>query len=397
MTDRSILYLGTIVTDEVKEEYDFSYHSRAANSKKRNIVRSLETVDADVTIVSPVFVNNNSFTYYSGRTMYDEETGHEFHVPAFVDVYGLNYLVLCLTTTLLTLKLLWQDSYDGTIFYDFKIETAIPSIAGKLFAGTASIVEYDDGLFLHDNAVIRWGEKVLLPTCGRLVDGAFCVNRPLADLVGTENTAIVRGFPSVGMPDELPEPEYEQDEVVVMFSGRFDHVRGIDTFLEVTPQLPFDSDEVRFWVSGYGPDEEVERVERAVEDLDDDRFEFFGTAPWEEYRKRVVSADVMVNFQNPDDPISEYTFPSKMLDYMSAGKPIVSTDMSDLEACFSDKLIIAGVSNDQLRRALVETIEGIQDQTEMSVGRRAQEWIRDECSQLAVGNKLLRLVRTANG
>jgi glycosyltransferase involved in cell wall biosynthesis len=396
MNDRSILYLGTIVTDAVKEEYGFSYHSRAANSKKRNIIHSLESQDADVTVVSPVFVNNNSFRYFSGRTMYDEETDTELHVPAFVDIYGLNYLVLFLTTTLLTLRLLFRGSFDATIFYDFKIETAIPSVAGKLLTGTPSIVEYDDGLFLHDNTVIRWSAKALLPVCGRFVDGAFCVNQPLADLLATDNTEIVRGFPSIGMPDDLPDPVYERDEVVVMFSGRFDHVRGINPFLEVTPRLPFDDDEIQIWVSGYGSEDEIERVKRAVEDCGDERFTFFGTAPWEEYRKRVVSADVMVNFQNPDDPISEYTFPSKMLDYMSAGKPIVSTNMSDLGTHFDDKLIIAGTSNDDLYDGLVETVEAVRDGRDLSVDGRAQQWIRDECSKSAVGQKLLGLVRTAN-
>jgi len=397
MSDTSVLYLGTVVTPEMTEEYGLSYHSRAANSKKRNIVRSLEAVDADVTIVSPVFVNNNSFSYFPGRTMYDEETGHELHVPAFLDVYGLNYLFLCLTTTLLTLKLLYRGSFDATIFYDFKIETAIPSVVGKLLTGAPSIVEYDDGLFHHDNRVIRWSAKVLLPTCGRLVDGAFCVNQSLAELVATDNTAIVRGFPSIGMPDDLPDPQYEQDEVVVMFSGRFDRVRGIDTFLEVMPTLPFGPDEVEFWISGYGPDEELERIERAVADLDDDRFEFFGTAPWEEYRGRVVSADVTVNFQDPDHPISEYTFPSKMLDYMSAGKPIVSTDMSDLRAAFDDELLVAGTTNEDLRAGLIETVEAVREGSGVVTGDRARQWVREECSKHAVGTKLVELVQDANG
>lgn len=39
------------------------------------------------------------------------------------------------------------------------------------------------------------------------------------------------------MPDELPEQIYDTESQAIMFSGRFDDVRGINTFLDIAPML----------------------------------------------------------------------------------------------------------------------------------------------------------------
>jgi len=392
----TILYIGSVMSSEVQQEYDLAYYSRAADNKKRGIIASLQACDAEVTIVSPVFINNNTFQYHGGRKFDNNELGVTNHIPATVDIYGLNYLFLAITTTVLMLKLLRNRDFDAILFYDFQIETAVPALIGSSIYSVPQLLEYEDGLFFHDNTVIRWTAKVLRPICGQFIDGAVCVNEPLAELLPTDNTTIIRGFPSIGTPDELPEPTYEREETVVMFAGRFDDVRGINTFLEVAPEVKYDQDEVAFWISGYGPDHEVERVKARVEQLNDDRFSYFGTLPWEEYRKRVVSADVAVNFQDPYHEISEYTFPSKLLDFMSAHTAVISTEMSDLKKHFDDKFIIAGTSHRQLQNGLERVIET--DETSETQLRKnlAREWIETECARPTVGTKILRVINNVD-
>jgi len=390
-----VLYIGTLVNDAVRQEYDLAYFSRAANNKKRGVIESLQACDAEVSVVSPMFVHNNSFRYHGGRTMTDEDLGVSLHVPPTMDIYGLNYVFLAVATSVVTLTLLYRDSYDAIIFYNFQLETATPALLGSLLFSVPTVLEYEDGLFLHDNAVIRWASKLLRPICGPFVRGAACVNRPLADLAPTENTTVIRGFPSIGMPDELPDPTFERDETVVMFAGRFDEVRGVHTFLDIVPQVSPEYEDVVFWVSGYGPDRERERVESHIEALADDRLTYFGTLPWVEYKDRIVSADIVVNCQDPTAAISEYTFPSKLLDFMAAGALVVSTDMSDLEREFGDKIVVDGHTERELVETLTRTIETEESEALVRRRDRVVRWIERECPRSRVGAKVLALVRAS--
>jgi glycosyltransferase involved in cell wall biosynthesis len=177
-----------------------------------------------------------------------------------------------------------------------------------------------------------------------------------------------------------------------MFAGRFDRTRGIYTLLDVLPSLSI-GDDVEFWISGYGPDEEVEQVGKAVEQLGDDRVEFFGTLPWDEYRESLASADIFLNLQDPAAEISEYTFPSKLLDFMSVGGVVVSTDMSDLRETFGD-LFHFVEGSESPEETLQETIGSYRRGECVEECERAQAWIREHCSHEQVGEDILSLFDT---
>lgn len=389
---RSVLYLGSIISESLEEEYDLEYYSKAGDNKKRGIIASLTETGTEVTVVSPLLGNNNSGKWYRRRQFVDEELGTTVHTPSVVDIYGLNYIWLALSTTYLVIRLLLSRSFTAIIFYDFSLETALPSLVARLLLGTNIILEYEDGLFYHDNRVIRWSAKLLRRVCNPVLDGAICVNTELESVLSTENTAIVRGFPSVGMPGELPDPSFQQKQPVVMFAGRMDEVRGASRFLDVVEEL--EESEFQFWMCGYGSETELERYEKRVRGMTNDQLQFFGTLPWEEYRDRVVSADVLVNFQDPGHPISRYTFPSKLLDFLSAGSIVVSTDMSDLRRCLDDELVVAGKSQGALVAELERMSQRGVDEYE-DYGSRGQTWIRNNCSQDAVSEKVNQVIDAA--
>jgi glycosyltransferase involved in cell wall biosynthesis len=390
MSEWNVLYLGTIVTEELLEQFDATYYSRAADNKKRGIIHSMQDRDMDVTIISPMLVNNNCFQYYSGTTAVDESLNTEVYVPGVFDAYGLNVLSLIITTSVLAVRLCLEREFDAAIFYDFKPEVALPGLVVKYLFSLRLVLEYEDGLFLHENPAIRIPAKVLRPTCGRIIDGAICVNKPLAGLLPLDNIVVVRGFPSIGMPDELPERSDCGSSPVIMFAGRFDRVRGIDQFIETIPNLEKDCE---FWICGYGPEHEVSRVKKGVQEIESN-VRFFGTLPEDEYTQRIVDADILVNFQDPESPISEYTFPSKILDFMSASSIIVSTDMSDLQEELGHIIHIVGEEEEKHVRleSILDTVD--QDGSDLR-GTNAEQWIRNNCSKHAVGESIDGLITEA--
>lgn len=397
MSNRTLLYVTPYWSDAIRATYPESWHSTAGLRKMENVVKGLLEKDVAVTIYSPLILDGSGLQYHPPARISDPGLEIDVVVPPTVNVFGIRYLnhaIMVVLSTVFVAYAFRREEWLAIMAYNFRPETALPGLLGHLVSGSPFLLEYEDGLFVHPNPVRRLTAKIANTICDPFLDGAICANIHLAEELRTENVAIVRGTPSIGMPDELPPRRYvDEENTIIMFAGHFDETRGIDVFLHLVSKLELS--DVRFWISGTGRDEELRQLERKLDRLADNRILFFGTLPWEEYRARVVSADILVNLQDPTAPISRYTFPSKLLDFMSAGRLIVSTDMSDLKGSFDEEMIIDGQTNDELVRTIERTIRRLRTGGVEEYGPRAEQWVREHCQRGRMGRDIKAVIEAS--
>lgn len=391
-----VLYICSYLIPSVRNQYNRIWFSRAGLNEKRGTVTSLHANGSDITVLSPVIPDGRTLGYQSAKEFRDGECDMDVIVPPAFNVFGLvpiNYAFTVLSTVVYAILLYRRYNYTVTLSYNFRPENALPGLVGKYIVGTAYILQYEDGLFVHQSSLRRISAKLTKRLCNPSLDGAVCTNRPLADTLATTNIAIVRGYPSIGMPETLPNPLYrDKDNTVIMFAGSFDQIRGVDWFIDIIPRI--EGDDVTFWISGTGRDDQKARVSERVQMIDDNRVTNFGTLDWAEYRRRIVSADILVNLQDPEAAITEYTFPSKLLDFMSAGQVIVSTDMSDLESEFPNELVVDGKTVESFTKTLEQTITAYRND-EIDTGTCAQLWVESNCTKEYAGNQYQHVFRNA--
>jgi len=354
-----------------------------------NIIYSVSEEGHTIEIISPITPGPEGwFDFYRARTFEHEST--QIHVPPvirFGPIGVVNYLLNSLLTTFFTLYVS-GDSYDGTIFYNFRLDTCLPAFATQSLCGIPAVIQYEDGHFVGGDRIFHQISHLLQSVFRSKARGGLCTNIHLADRLQTSNVKIVRGRPNV----QLKEIEHlDNSTPTVMFSGRFDGLRGIDKYLSVVDGLS--TEPVQFWVSGYGDDEDVEDVRRRCQALAEQgaNVTFFGLLPWEEYTDRLVRADILVNFQDPDHRVSKFTFPTKLLDFMATKSIIVSTNMSDLESNFSDQMIIDGGSADELSQTLLGTLSELD--AHRSKARAGREWVSANCDSETVAGQVVRVIQ----
>lgn len=114
----------------------------------------------------------------------------------------------------------------------------------------------------------------------------------------------------------------KSDKVIFMYAGTLEKVTGIDMLLEAFGQT--EADHAELWISGKGSMASlVERFGRR-----DARIRYLGCPPYRDYLGNLKRATVLVNPRNMNLPENENNFPSKILEYLATGKPIVSTKFS---------------------------------------------------------------------
>src|SRR5690606_22772329 len=132
------------------------------------------------------------------------------------------------------------------------------------------------------------------------------------------------------MHDSDPDPATR----IVYHAGTLAEVSGTNLVLEATRQI--DDPAYRFWFSGRGSlDEAIRDVSRQ-----DPRITHWGFVSRENYLDLLRQANVLVNPRPTRLPENRYNFPSKLIEYMAAGRPVISTATSDVAEYYLDAIVL---------------------------------------------------------
>lgn len=132
-----------------------------------------------------------------------------------------------------------------------------------------------------------------------------------------DQTAIVEGIadPEVySVDDEAP---LDTETRIFLYTGALERRYGLNDLLDAFSQV--DDASIRLWICGSGS--ASADVQSAADS--DARISYFGLVTQEEARKRQRFATVLVNPRPPFGEFTKYSFPSKTMEYLAAGKPVL--------------------------------------------------------------------------
>lgn len=160
---------------------------------------------------------------------------------------------------------------------------------------------------------------------------------------------------------------------VVMYAGGLAADNNIPFLLECCKDIP-ELDEV--WICGVGPD--VEKVKEIA--TTDSRIRYFGRLNNEKVMELEEKAKVLVNFRSPDVELTKYSFPSKILEYISAGSLVISTRLRGIpEEYFNYIVPIYLDDKESIIRKIVECLI-MDDKMYYEKCKKAQQFIEENKS-----------------
>jgi len=363
-----------------------TYRSPAGIAKMEGVVSAMESAGCAVTVVSPVLFGQRSGRFYGAHC---ETLGQsEVLYPSVVDIPVLGILWSIVATLLALSTLRRNGRAERLVFYNFAMPTALPAFMARLFFGIPLVVEYEDGLFADpDIPRTKRFISLALERLGKpLVTGGILVSSLLAARLGTANTCLCRGF-FRPLAEDSPAPPSEGQ--TILYAGRFDRSRGVDIFLEAVSLL---SEPATVVITGYGPlDAWVNERIRAITGIKVVKHPFLSPA---EYRQLLAGVDVVVNPQRCSVAFGQASFPSKVYEYLSAGRLVVSSRVSDIESFAEGKMLL--YDNDSpadLASVLDEVLAHPEKYREYGI--RGRKWVAENCSYGMVGKNIRHVLERA--
>lgn len=109
----------------------------------------------------------------------------------------------------------------------------------------------------------------------------------------------------------------KHDKKIILYTGVLNREYGILTLLDAFEKIKHN--DVELWIcGGIG---EVDEVNRRSEL--DSRIKFFGNVPRAKAIEYQKTADLLVNPRPNEGEFVKYSFPSKTMEYMASGKPVI--------------------------------------------------------------------------
>lgn len=156
---------------------------------------------------------------------------------------------------------------------------------------------------------------------------------------------VIEGLVDINMK-EIKNDLYEKHlEKVVMYTGALYEKYGIKNLLEAFMILEIE--DARLWIYGQGDMiDEIKEYEKK-----DSRIKYFGVVANEKIVKEQLKATILVNPRPSTEEFTKYSFPSKNMEYMVSGTPVITTPLPGMPLeykefvhIFEDESII-GLSN----------------------------------------------------
>ena len=135
-----------------------------------------------------------------------------------------------------------------------------------------------------------------------------------------------------------------KDAMVALYMGSFFYFSGLP---ELIKSFESDRQDNEYLVLVGGGEQDTELRQQVMASDASDFIRFTGFVGFDELPVHLAMADVAVNPMHRSK-VSNIAFPNKVLQYMAAGLPVVSTDLRGLRATFGDTagLVFVDSSND---------------------------------------------------
>lgn len=218
-----------------------------------------------------------------------------------------------------------------------------------------------------------------------LFDGYVVLAEGMVDLLDLKKPhLVIEGIATELTP--IPAPPLDDRFRVIFHAGTLNLAFGIAELLEAFGAI--DDPSYRLRLCGTG--DAVPLIEAAQ--LSDPRIEFLGRLTRREVLEHMGAATAIVNPRRPVGAYTHYSFPSKNLEALSSGRPLVAHKLGGIPHEYDEHILYVKADTvPALRRALTDACERPVAER-LAAAEHAREFVLNHKGSLPQAKRLLRFV-----
>lgn len=399
MNDRnydSILLLSGIYPEQLYDKLtDLTINKNiqiAADVLQKNIIKGLDSLVASIKLVNApyigVFPRGSKIFRFKRSTFSHCRGADDINIP-FFNIPILRHFSIIHNSKLEIKR--WVNAHPGgtVMAYALTLRNISRLIYAKKidYSVRTCIIVPDLPLYMRMSAgwVYRRAKKIENLIINRnlpKIDSFVLLTEYMNDIIRSNNYCVVEG---ISTNCEIFHTQSMQTKIV-LYSGTLDKKYGVSNLLQAFHRIK--GDNIRLYICGIGDSK------KEVEDMakQDNRICYMGQMSREDIVKLQQSATVLVNPRQNTDEYTKYSFPSKNLEYMSTGVPLIAYKLDGIPDEYDQYIHYV---KDNTIEALQFSIEQILNSSIAELhafGEKARNFVTENKNEYVQARKIFELI-----
>lgn len=237
---------------------------------------------------------------------------------------------------------------------------------------------------LSNMSNISFGQRFNLAIMKKF-KGYLLLTEPMNQIVNPENRPyiVLEGHADSSMLKTENNLENKSNKKICFYAGSLIKVYGIKNLVEgfIDANIP----EAELHI--YGDGDYVEELQELVKRYDN--VKYLGIAPNSEIVKAELKATLLVNPRPTNEEYTKYSFPSKNMEYMASGTPVLTTELPGMP---EDHKPYVFLIKDETANGISTAIKEIFEKTPNELhtfGLAAKKFILEEKNNISQAKKVL--------
>jgi len=364
----------------------------AGQKFNRLIIEGLDMNRAKVHTISARPITFKNYEKLICKSKKEKVDGIEYNYCSFINLPVIRTISVFINTFIYSWK--WSKRYkDGVIIsYSLNIAVSLATLLiSKLLKNRIVGIVTDIPGKLADSrrGLLAWIIKSINLSYMKSFDYYIVLTEYLNNLFNVRNKPyiIMEGLVDIKMKNlQIEKKNLETESIVVMYAGQLAEIYGLKNMVEGF--MATDDKNAKFII--YGTGSFVKDLQQYA--LIDDRIEYRGVVSNKEVFSQESKATILINVRPTHELYTQYSFPSKNIEYMLSGTPVLTSRMLGIPSEYYDYMYMCETgTKEEVTSKLSELFEKSNNELEV-MGQRARDFVLEFKNNKIQAKRIINLV-----
>ena len=201
---------------------------------------------------------------------------------------------------------------------------------------------------------------------------------------------IIEGFADVELMDRENLFQNKYTERVLIYAGGLDEAYGLRNLVEAFKTIP--ENDLSLWLFGTGPFVEDIKLYTKI----DARIQYKGAIPNSKLIDVLMRSTLLINPRFTHEEYTKYSFPSKNMEYMSTGTPLLTTKLPGIPIDHYPYIYTINKANSEGIRDSLNKILSLSREEIHAFGCLTKKYVMREKNNLKQAEQIIQLIQKPN-
>lgn len=338
--------------------------------------------------------------YWKNETEYLDKITYD-HI-GFLNIPVIKNIMICLACFFKTINWIQKNKQqEKAIIIDAAYITVIPfinlatklkkckkiTIACDIYSYMAPVDDARD----NKNKIHKIISKIMKKNYEKM-DGFVFLTEAMNQVLNYKNKPyiVMEGLVDINMKISENSLKKKNKKDIIMYAGAIREKYGLKKLVE--GYMNYKNDNSELWI--YGAGDYVPEIKKFSQK--DKRIKYFGIIPNNEIIKKELEVTVLINPRSANLEFTKYSFPSKNMEYMVSGTPIITSKLPGMPNEYLDYVYtIDGDESKDITNALTKVLK-IPNNKLHDKGLEAKKFVLEKKNNIIQAKRILDLCREVN-